>query len=107
MLTGFTGPGFPALVPKGRWGRTLDDTWEFDVTTQVWVQRNPNMRPRDRFAHGLVFDAARGRVVLHGGEPRNDPNTGPLLQDVWEWDGANWTPATASGLKVRQVWREW
>jgi hypothetical protein len=31
----------------------------------------------------MVFDVARGRVLLFGGYPS--------LSDTWEWDGANWT----------------
>jgi hypothetical protein len=34
----------------------------------------------------MVYDSARGRVVLWGGF--NDTST--HLQDTWEWDGTNW-----------------
>ena len=35
----------------------------------------------------MAFDEARGRVVVCGGNGDNPL----LLNDTWEWDGANWT----------------
>ena len=40
----------------------------------------------DRCGHGL--DAARGQVVLFGGESGGD------LRDTWTWDGTDWTKRT-------------
>lgn len=74
-------------------GAALGDTWEWDG--RVWVDRTPvppAASPSPRGAHGLAYDAARGRVVLFGGQ---DPT---CLGDTWEWDGSTWTrrvPATS------------
>jgi len=41
----------------------------------------------------MVYDSARGRVVLFGGY-----GSPPVFGDTWEWDGSNWverTPATS------------
>jgi hypothetical protein len=64
------------------------DPWEWDGTT--WLQRSPAAAPGDRMAPGLVFDAQRGVVLMHGGSylqfgfriPRND---------TWQWNGVVWT----------------
>ncbi len=50
--------------------------------------------PAARLGHAAAYDAARGRVVLFGG----NPGDGTVLGDTWEWDGVTWfrrTPASA------------
>jgi hypothetical protein len=44
--------------------------------------------PRER--HGIVFDAARGRILLHGGRTGVSSSGG----DTWEYDGVTWTLLT-------------
>ena len=44
----------------------LGDTWDWDGTR--WTQPTPVMGPQARHLHALAYDAARGRVVLFGGE---------------------------------------
>lgn len=73
-----------------------NDTWEWDGST--WTQRFTLVTPPGRANHAMVFDSARERVVMFGG----DSGAG-YLNDTWEWDGATWTqrvpttspPATA------------
>lgn len=36
----------------------------------------------------MVYDVARGRVVMFGGQYYNAPG---LANDTWEWDGVDWT----------------
>jgi cysteine-rich repeat protein len=59
-------------------------TWIWNGAT--WTQRTPAVSPPARWGHGAVWDAARGRVVIHAG--RND---GARLADTWAWDGTTWT----------------
>jgi hypothetical protein len=67
----------------------LSDTWLWDG--QKWSQAHPATSPSGRdtgIAANLVYDAALGQSVLFGG-------TGPprtILDDVWEWNGTDWTP---------------
>jgi len=64
------------------------DTWLWDGAR--WVQPDVANVPPPRFHHALVYDAARGRVVMSGGasllgaDPRDDP------PGTWEWDGEDW-----------------
>jgi hypothetical protein len=70
------------------------DTWEWDGET--WVNRTPTgLKPSKRSNFAMVYDSARGRVLLFGGA---DVNAQPL-GDTWEWDGTSWvevTPASGS-----------
>ena len=52
------------------------------VAQLAWVRRDFPMGS----GHQMVYDAARGRVVLFGGTL-----SGPALADTWEWDGVSWT----------------
>jgi hypothetical protein len=64
------------------------------ATSQAWVeQRSAEVAPADRGGSALVYDAARQRTVLFGGQGNN-----VNLGDTWEWDGTTWTqqhPITA------------
>ena len=77
------------LVVFGGNGSTpwLEDTWEFDGT--AWSQRNApgDPSPGPRSGSTMVYDSARDRVVLFGGEDPSDV----LLDDTWEYDGASGT----------------
>ncbi|MBI5543754.1 MAG: hypothetical protein HY901_07710, partial [Deltaproteobacteria bacterium] len=71
------------------------DTWEWDGSS--WSERTPkdpekDGNPSPRKGHAMAYDAARGRVVLFGGEYK-----GSVLQDLWEWDGASWALRTLEG----------
>jgi hypothetical protein len=76
LFGGYTGSAF------------RDDTWEFDGTT--WLFRTPARQPPARDAHSMVWDSNRQRVVLFGGTGSTTGAT--AFDDVWEWDGTNWTP---------------
>jgi hypothetical protein len=60
-------------------------TWEFDGA--AWSPRFPAAAPPDRWWHGMVWDAARQRVVLFGGTG----GPGVPTDDTWEWDGRVWS----------------
>jgi hypothetical protein len=54
----------------------LADTWEWDGNS--WVERTPATSPPPLSGPCMVFDSARGRMVLP-------------VDVVWEWDGNAWT----------------
>jgi hypothetical protein len=66
----------------------LGDTWEWDGV--AWT-RVATTGPAARAGAGLVYDAARGRVVLHGGYATD------WLEDTWEWNGTTWSQGAATG----------
>jgi len=60
-----------------------------------WTQKQ-DIGPSRRTRHGLVYDAARDRVVLFGGDPGGAP-----LADTWHWDGTLWTQVADTGPSAR------
>jgi hypothetical protein len=58
------------------------DTWEWDGVQ--WLQRSSANEPPPRSHGAMVYDEARGRVLLFGGATNN------YLNDTWEWDGNDW-----------------
>lgn len=66
------------------------DTWEWDGTT--W-HRAPEGTVGTRDHHALAYDAARGRVVLYGGNATRET----LATTTWEWDGTRWSEVAREG----------
>jgi len=76
-------------------GGSLGDTWIWNGGN--WIRRLPANSPVDRWGHRMVFDAARGEIVLFGGTR----STG-RLNDTWVWNGANWiqkAPSTSPSAR--------
>ncbi|MEZ5967059.1 MAG: hypothetical protein R3F56_24695 [Planctomycetota bacterium] len=66
----------------------LDDTWEWDGTN--WTQMTPQRHPSLRSGARAAYDSVRGRVILFGGIHITN-GQGTFYDDLWEWDGTNWT----------------
>lgn len=62
----------------------LNDTWVWDGSN--WTRKSPQNSPTPRKGHRMVYDSARGQIVLFGGRA-----PGANLADTWVWDGSNWT----------------
>lgn len=63
----------------------LNDTWRWDGHT--WKRAETAIAPAGRSEGYLAYDAARGVVVMFGGE---GAEVVPTLGDTWEWDGVVW-----------------
>jgi hypothetical protein len=73
-------------------------TWTWDGSSGSWTLHTPATSPSVRTGETLVYDAARGKVVLFGGEsgyPGSRTVRSPL-NDTYVWDGTNWTQASPS-----------
>ena len=73
-------------------GNPMDDLWEWDGSD--WLGPfSPTIRPSARCGHAMVYDSVRGFVVLFGGLLTASalPMESDLADDVWEWDGSNWS----------------
>lgn len=74
----------------------FDDVWEWDGLE--WRQIRPDRHPPQRDRAVMAYDAARGRLVLFGGRSYDQAtNTTVVRNDLWEWDGAEWTELTPAG----------
>jgi Galactose oxidase, central domain len=70
------------------------------IASAASAQAQPETPPR-RAHHALAFDAARQRVLLHGGStPADGGESSEFFNDLWEFDGVRWTPRPASGAKL-------
>lgn len=68
-----------------------------EILAQVpdWTNANPiGLSPSPRSGHRMVYDSARSKVIMIGGE-----NGFGFLNEVWEWDTASrtWTNVTPTG----------
>jgi hypothetical protein len=77
--------------------RRLNDTWEWDG--RRWTQVSASSPPA-RFHHVMVFDGARGTVLLFGGHDAVG-KSGKSLGDLWEWDGVHWKAIDGPGPPAR------
>ncbi|MEO0593920.1 MAG: hypothetical protein AAFZ38_10095 [Myxococcota bacterium] len=69
-----------------------DDTWV--LSDRTWSRRFPAMRPRARFEGAAAYHAGIGRVFVFGGV---DPISFEPTDELWSWDGANWSQVERSG----------
>lgn len=87
----------PPLMNRGREGSVAesgspDGLAALQAAERVWKQHRGEAPPA-RQNHAMVYDSARGRVVLFGGFAN-----GTRLADTWEWDGAQWRDVTPSAV---------
>jgi hypothetical protein len=81
----------------GLTGAYNGETWEWDGTS--WAKKTPadaegDGNPLARERHAMVYDNARAKAVLFGGE------TGIFDDETWEWNGDSWAkkaPADPEG----------
>jgi hypothetical protein len=76
----------------------LINVWEWNGTN--WTNRNPASPPTVRESAGWIYDPARSKFVLFGGQPW--AQTTLLAFDTWEYDSAanTWTQRTGIGGPV-------
>lgn len=82
-----------------RQSRTVTTGWTNDPT-KGW-QLTYRERPVQRADHNLVYDAARDRLVLFGGQASTPEGRQHFLNDLWEWDGENWHFRSTNGPQSR------
>jgi len=65
-----------------------NETWAYDLASNLWTKMNPTMRPSGRYDHAMAYDARAGRIVLFGGW-----TMGGLSSETWAYDSATetWT----------------
>lgn len=69
----------------------INDTWVFDG--EDWSEIVSAQTPATRQFHAMVYDRARDRVILYGGNVlADDEETFALRDDTWEFDGQQWLP---------------
>lgn len=82
-----------------------DDMWSLD--SNGWTEIKPAALPTTRYGAQVAVDPRTGHTLLFGGlryETTTDPKTRTVTQkqyyanDLWEWDGSNWTQIQTSNV---------
>ena len=77
--------GWVSMIPRNG-AASQGDTWEWNGTTGTWRKLTFTVSPGPREIPALVFDSARGRNVLFGGEFAEMAGIpGTFLGDTWEF----------------------
>ena len=89
------GGSYPAPGPGPITYTSLNDTWEFESSTN-WTQvQGQIVGIPSRMRHAMAYDSNRNKTVMFGGigidlAPRDD---------TWEWNGSTWTQVSVTGIK--------
>jgi len=70
-----------------------DQTWTWNGSD--WSQQHPAHSPKPRFFASAAYDPAVGKVMVFGGKIYGlaPPNTELVNNELWGWDGTDWTRA--------------
>jgi len=82
-------------------GGTLDDTWSYSVTENVWTEMSSTVHPCSRYGHCMIYDSNNDRTVLFSGNSIDGMNA-----DQWEYNyTANvWTELFQSPTPLGRKW---
>ena len=83
----------------------LNDTWEWDGQRPGPSGRLSGTKPTPASQRAMVYDSARGKIVLFSGNAGSRASTaGTWVHETWEWDGAagTWTLITAPVVTATQ-----
>ncbi|MHA1673291.1 MAG: Kelch repeat-containing protein [Promethearchaeota archaeon] len=98
----------PILKPSGRSGPSMvydsdsqkvilfggngddgldNETWTYDLGTNLWTNMNPTLKPSARYGHSMVYDSDSQKVILFGGDTEgvsdNETWTYDLRTNMW------------------------
>jgi N-acetylneuraminic acid mutarotase len=76
-----------------------NDTWTYDLDTNIWTRKDPADAPEIRESHTMAYDSATGEFVMFGGFGRRkltDTWTYNLSTNTWK----NPNPATGPGERA-------
>ena len=83
----------------GGWGVTspYTGTWVLPQSESTWSVAHPTSEPHARYLNILFYSARLHRVINYGGLDPHDTFPGQgNFDDLWAWDGANWSQLSSS-----------
>ena len=77
-----------------------NDTWEYDYSNNIWLERNPTNSPSGRYGARMVYDPIYQRSILFGGRSTL------ILNDTWAYYYGNntWTEINTTGNPDIRYW---
>jgi len=75
-------------------GVKLEDTWEYDVNTQIWSETSPTPSPPPISGYALAYESVNNKILMTG---TNEAPPGGVLH-LWAYDAAlnTWTERTST-----------
>ncbi len=98
----FGGYGFNEVIK-------LDDTWVYDVETNIWTQKNPSTHPIARYGGVMVYDSYSKKTLLFGGHMQGQSgNSLGYENEIWAYDyaGDNWEKITTQNKPPARYWHD-
>jgi len=59
-----------------------DDTWAYDVASNIWTTMNPSTKPSARERITMVYDSSNNLIILYGG----CVGSSQFVDDTWVYD---------------------
>lgn len=76
---------------RGATPTLLNDTWEYDPSTNTWLNVTPGTSPSPRQFTSLTYDPVLGGMLLFGGQT-NDAAPNLNSNETWLFTGGAWAP---------------
>jgi N-acetylneuraminic acid mutarotase len=68
--------------------KVFNDLWQYDYSSNTWINITPDYSPEARQLHGMVYVPDRDVILLFGGRRLNG---GAAFSDIWELDCSTYT----------------
>ena len=67
----------------------LDETWAYDVNTNIWTNMAPSVSPGARLAYSMTYDSNSDLIILFGGINETSDNVGETW--TYSYNTNTWT----------------
>ncbi len=77
-----------------------NDLWQFDFASRTWDELDDGTSPDDpapRYYGNSAWDADAGVLYVWGGNVNVDPLVFDVSDELWAWDGQEWSEVPTSG----------
>jgi N-acetylneuraminic acid mutarotase len=87
--------GLVFLYGGGGTTGAFQETWAFDLASNVWIELQPSTSPGSGLGHAMIYDPDTGQILLFGGVNMSD---GEPANEIWAYNPAAAAPTLEGGL---------
>jgi N-acetylneuraminic acid mutarotase len=80
----------------GNYPEIFNDTWSYDVSSNVWTELDVKTKPNNRVGHAMTYDSINQKVIMFGGAGLDLDNP---YNDTWVYDYTRNTWTNMDSLK--------